>query len=714
MENAEAYDLDVTEEGQTGEAPEVSPQEFIAFILQSENIAADLSDDQLAKISDDVITEYDIDVDSMSEWTEKMKKGVDLARLVKGEEKEYPFKNAANIKYPLVTSAALQFNARAYPAIVPSDQIVKAKTYGSDPEGKKAARAERVSSYMSWQLAAEIVEWEEETDKLLVQLPIVGTMVRKVWYDPVKDRACCRVIDAGNFVVNDRVKVLDSAPRASEKLPLYPDEIEERIRSGQFAKFEFDEGDNRDKTAPQMFIEQHRRVDLDEDGYPEPYIVTVHKETKTVVRIVADFEEADVTFEYSSQVQPMQMPGGMIVMQDVQTPVGIVSIRRGSYFIPYHFLPSMDGGFWGTGLGLLLGDISESVNTIINMMLDAGHYAAVGGGFIGKELRLKGGAQRMRPGEWKMVGASGADITKAIVPMTFPGPDATLFQLLGMLIEAGREIASVKDVMTGDGGAVGKNASPTTTLALIEQGMMVFTASYKRIFRSLKHEYRLLAKINARAVTPEKYNAFLDDSSPEGQQIRHDPKADFSVMDMDIEPVADPRSITKMQEAAKAQIVMQLAEQGLADKGAASRRIIEAMNIGNADELAPQPDPMQQMMQQMQMQAAQADLSDKMANIELTMAKVESERAKVMEIMAGVKTDQQRLALDGRKQRMDALMKLLENDRARLDTAIRGGLGAMAGKPGDAGNQAGAGGSNGTGQGSMFSGVLGGPTLAGM
>lgn len=714
MENAEAYDLDVTEEGQTSEAPEVSPQEFIAFVLQSENIAADLSDDQLAKISDDVITEYDIDVDSMSEWTEKMKKGVDLARLVKGEEKEYPFKNAANIKYPLVTSAALQFNARAYPAIVPSDQIVKAKTYGSDPGGKKAARADRVSSYMSWQLAAEIVEWEEETDKLLVQLPIVGTMVRKVWYDPVKDRACCRVIDAGNFVVNDRVKVLDNAPRASEKLPLYPDEIEERIRSGQFVKFEFNEGDNRDKTAPQMFIEQHRRVDLDEDGYPEPYIVTVHKETKTVVRIVADFEETDVTFEYSSQVQPMQMPDGMIVMQEVRTPVGIVSIRRGSYFIPYHFLPSMDGGFWGTGLGLLLGDISESVNTIINMMLDAGHYAAVGGGFIGKELRLKGGAQRMRPGEWKLVGASGADITKAIVPMTFPGPDATLFSLLGMLIEAGREIASVKDVMTGDGGAVGKNASPTTTLALIEQGMMVFTASYKRIFRSLKHEYRLLAKINARAVSQEKYNAFLDDSSPEGQQVMHDPKADFSVMDMDIEPVADPRSITKMQEAAKAQIVMQLAEQGLADKGAASRRIIEAMNIGNADELAPQPDPMQQMMQQMQMQAAQADLSDKMANIELTMAKVESERAKVMEIMAGVKTDQQRLALDGRKQRMDALMKLLEDDRARLDTAIRGGLGAMAGKPGNAGNQAGAGGSNGAGEGAMFSGVLGGPTLAGM
>ena len=152
----------------------------------------------------------------------------------------------------------------------------------------------------------------------------------------------------------------------------------------------------------------------------------------------------------------MQGPGGVVVMQPVQVPERIVSIRRGSYFIPYHFLPSMDGGFWGTGLGLLLGDISESVNTIINMMLDAGHYATLGGGFIGKELRIKGGSQRMRPGEWKMVGSSGADVRQAVVPMTFPGPDGTMFQMLGMLIEAGREIASVKDVMTGDSGSLGK------------------------------------------------------------------------------------------------------------------------------------------------------------------------------------------------------------------------------------------------------------------
>lgn len=687
--------------------PEIRPEEFVAFVTQAENLAEELSEGELNRIAHKACEEYELDKESMKDWREKMKRGVELAELVK-EDKDYPFKGAANIKYPLITSAALQFNARAYPAIVPADNVVKAKTHGADPQGAKAARGERVSGYMSWQLTCEIEEWEEETDKLLVQLPIVGTMVRKVWFDPVKGRACCRVVDAGRFIVNDKVQALNDAPRCTEELPLYPDEIRTRINSGQFIEFDWDE-DNADSQAPQDFIEQHRRIDLDEDGYGEPYIVTVHKQTKTVVRIVADFEPEDVKFEQQQIMQPVQDPMAGVVMMQPQAINGrILEITRGHYFIPYHFVPSMSGGFWSTGLGLLLGDINSGINSIINMLLDAGHYASLGGGFIGKELRLKGGSQRMKPGEWKMVGTSGQDIRQAVVPMTFPGPDATLFSLLGMLIEAGREVASVKDVMTGDSSSVGANASPTTTIALIEQGMMVFTAAYKRIFRSLKQEYKLLSKINAETVDPQKYNAFHDEADQQGQPVMHDPRKDFAAMDMDIQPVADPRSVTKMQEAAKAQLLQQLAAQGMVDPGAASARILDAMEIGNTDELVPQPDPMAQMMGQIQMRGAQADLTQKMADIQLTLAKVETEKASVMEKIATAQTDAAKLQLEDRRLRLDGLMKLLEDERARLETAIQSGLGAVAGTPGNDGAQGSAGGNQQGPQGSDIAGLLGG------
>lgn len=619
-------------------------------VIEAQNVAELLDDVELARIGLDAVRDYKLDRDSMSDWFERMERGLKLATLVK-DEKTYPFKGAANVKYPLITTAALQFNARAYPAIVASDQVVKVKTHGSDPMGLKAARGERVAAHMSWQLSSQIEEWEDDTDKLLVQLPIVGTMVRKVWYSPVDGRPRCRLIEAGKFIVNDKVKNLTDAPRATEELAFYPDEIVTRVRSGDFLDRMYAEDQGEDTHAPEDFIEQHCRLDLDDDGYEEPYVVTVHVKSMKVARIVADFEAGDI----------------------VASERGIISIRRGSYFAAYHFLPSMDGGFFGTGLGLLLGDISETINSIINMMMDAGHMASLGGGFIGSEFRIKGGSRRFSPGEWKLMADRGTDIKSAIVPMTFPGPDATLFQLLGLLIEAGKEVASVKDILTGDTGA--KTMTATTTLALIEQGMMVFTAAYKRIFRSLKDEFRLLAKINAGTVRPEEYNEFHDHTDPQGQPVMLDPRQEYSALDMAIEPVADPRSVTKMQEAAKAQFLMQLADGGYISKEAAGERMMRAMEIGDVEELLPQPNPVQEQMMQMQMQMAQADLGMKLVEIDRALAEIEETRSKTVKNMADAAATQRSVEIDEMKARLEAI-------RDGIAALIGGRTQGMAGAPG--------------------------------
>ncbi len=262
----------------------------------------------------------------------------------------------------------------------------------------------------------------------------------------------------------------------------------------------------------------------------------------------------------------------------------------------------------------------------------------------------------------------GDDIRSAIVPITFPGPDATLFQMLGMLIEAGREIASVKDVITGD---APRQQTATTTLAMIEQGMMVFAAAYKRIFRALKTEYKLLARINAATLSREEYNAFLDD------QQDHDPAQDFGASDMDVEPVADPRTVTKMQSMAKGQLVMQLADQGLVDKGEALKRVAEAASIADVEALMPKPDPMQQQMMQMQAAVAETQLMQARADVELTLAKIEGERAGAMKDMAAAQAQ-----VFGA--RMDDMRMMLEDRRARLDQLLKG-LGGVAGKPGNDG-----------------------------
>jgi len=308
---------------------------------------------------------------------------------------------------------------------------------------------------MSYQLLDEMEEWEGETDKLLHVLPIVGCAFRKSYFSPSLRRNVSELILPDDFVVHYYTKSLATCPRATHVIRLHPYEIEERVRGKRFIEFDYGlpaGSEPNDEESPHEFLEQHRLEDLDEDGYPEPYIVTVHKETSRVVRIVARFGEDSVTFGDDGQVN---------------------RIEGERYFTKFGFIPSFDGSFYDIGFGFLLRPMSQAINAAINQMLDAGTQQNMGGGFIGAGMRIKGGDARFRPGEYKRVISVGGSIRDNIVALPFPGPSQTLFNLLGLLIEAAKDITSVKDIMTGDQGPA--NEAAARTMARIEQGMKVFS-----------------------------------------------------------------------------------------------------------------------------------------------------------------------------------------------------------------------------------------------
>jgi len=562
----------------------MSGEQILFAIMSMPNIAEALSNapvdgkNSLQAIAARVCEDYELDENSRKPWLEKNREAMKLAMLV-AEEKNYPFENAANIKFPLLTTAALQFNARAYPAIVPPDRVVKCKVRGRDETGQKAARGDRVSEFMSDQLLHEMPEWEEDTDRILIMLPIVGSVFRKFWYDPGMRRNRSRLVTAEDFVVNFRASSLEAAPRFTEKLRLYPYEIEERIRDGRFLEFKYlntgaddeqktdnsGEGSSHDDDdGPQLFLEQHRLLDLDEDGYPEPYIVTVHKETQKVVRIVANYSQDTVTIA----------PDGRIG-----------AIRRQDYFVHYQFMPNPEGGFYGLGFGWLLSSTNETINSTLNQLLDAGHMANMQGGLISSVLGVKEKNFKLDRGEWRVLNTA-VPLNQAVMPMTYKEPSAVLFNLLGLMIDMGKEVAAVKDVLTGEG--QGKNASPTTTLALIEQGLQVFTSIYKRIHRTLKFEFGICGRLNETNVTQEAYATFFDDPNA-------DPKADFNAKDMDILPVSDPQSVTKMQKLAKAQMIMEVGgNDPLFNPIEVRKRFLEAADVEDVEKLLmppPKPDP---------------------------------------------------------------------------------------------------------------------------
>lgn len=644
-------------------------------LMQANNVAELLTEQELGGISAKVMSEYEIDEQSRTDWLATNEEALKLAMMM-AEEKNYPFKGSSNVKYPLVSSAALQFNARAYPAICPPDRPVKCKTYGKDATGEKAARAERVSDHMSWQLTSQMPEWEEDTDRLTLVVSIAGCVFRKVYHDPSLRRNVTRLVTADRLVFNYWARSFTDLPRLTEIMSLYPNEIQERINDERFMAFDYDglpqgevtqdgeqKSDGNDSDGPHVFLEQHRLLDLDGDDYAEPYVVTVHKASGKVCRIKANWTAETAVLEH-----------------DGKDGLKVISLRRQNYFIRYLFLPSPDGGAYGMGFGTLLASINDSIDTTLNQTFDAAHLANIQGGFISANLgpKVRDKTMRFEAGEWKIINTTGS-LRDSMMPVSYPGPSQVMMVLLEFLINSGKELASIKDVLTGDTPAT---APVGTTAMLIDQGLMVFTSIYKRIHRGLREELKLLADLNERYLPKEDYAAFHDDENA-------DPQADYDLGDMDILPVSDPQSVTKAQKIAKAQAVFAVSENNPAvDRREATRRVYEALDVEEIDKLMPEPPPPDPMLEDLMKRGAEAEVAEKEAAAEDKTANAVAKLAAAMKSIAdaeGVEAGNQ-LALYAQVVDMLKTEHGMEMDIAGQNAvAGPGGIPGMERQPSDAG-----------------------------
>jgi chaperonin GroES len=584
-------------------------------LIAADNVADLLPDNEVLRIGTHCLMEFENDLASRKGeegqgWEDRYKRYLDIAMQVR-KAKSNPWPNASNVKFPLLTAAAIQFQARAYPAIVDGSNLVKGRVLGNDngvpkrgpdgqiimkvtgqpgmsgmpgigdnggpplepewevPPGAKRDRAERIGDHMTWQLLYDMPGWEEDTDRLLLMLPIVGCVFRKTYYDPIQRKNVSRMVTGLDFVINYWASSIADAPRFTQILRFYPHEVEERFRTGIWrtvplpvTQSEKDQSD----TAPITFLEQHCRLDLDEDGYPEPYVVTMVRESGAVVRIVPCFDEDGVTMNMRDQT--------------------VVRIERKMYFVKYGFIPSPDGSFYDIGFGHLLDDITAAIDTTINQLLDAGALQNAQGGFVGSGVNMKSGDIRFRLGEWKRMDVTGGTLRENIVPLNLPGPSAVLMSLLELLIGAAKEITSVQDILTGAGQGV--NTPATTVLAQIEQATKVMTGIFKRIHRSFGQELRILFGLNRDFLDEEAYYALTDTPGQIG-------RADYQEKDVDVVPVSDPTMVNDAQRAMKAQALLQFNGDPLVNQVEIRRRYMEGTGQTNIDELMkvppPQPDP---------------------------------------------------------------------------------------------------------------------------
>ncbi len=604
----------------------------------------------LDEIGEEVYNGWDKDEESRRGWMDRNNEWLKLAVLV-SEKRSFPWPNSSNVKYPLLATAAMQFSARAYPALVPADgQVVKAKIYPKDPDGQLNLVGSKIARHMSHQIMYEMPCWEEDMDKTLNIMAISGICFKKTYHNSVLNKHHSHIVYPENLCVNYWAKNLEKAYRKTEILYYTENDYTEKVRNDEeFLEIDLPTQSNdpdakvekeatetyandADKSTPYVFLSQHTFWDLDDDGYEEPYIITIHKDTKKVVRIIARWESKGVHLDADNKV---------------------IRIDPIEYFTAFPFIPNPDGSIYALGFGALLAPLNESINSIINQLIDSGTINNLQGGFIGKGLRLKMGISTWQPGEWKVVNATGEDLHKNIFPLPTKEPSQVLFNLLNMLITSGNQLASIAEIFVGK--MPGQNTPATTTQETVKQGMAVFTAIYKRVYRSLDSEFKKIFRLN------RLFSSVFD----EVEEVLGEPLSNTDYDDdLRIIPGGDPTGDTESTRQAKIDAVGGLLQMQTIDPMAFTQWVLEAKEVPNYQKLIakpqpPQPSPEEQKAQaeiqviqqkaQADQQKNQMDLMAKQKEIELKAQMAELE-AKVKQMELAFKQTEQAMKMQGMQQ----------------------------------------------------------------
>lgn len=587
-----------------------NPIKITKRIIDSPNIAEEFSEEDLRRISEFCLDCYKEDVFSRTKWEERTNAAMDLAMQIQ-KIKTFPWPSCSNIVFPLVTIASMQFHARAYPAIINGRTVVQCRTMGTDPDGSKCDRAQRISTYMSWQLLEQDESWEEQQDRALLNVAVVGTAWKKSYYDASKGHNVSELVLAKDLVLNYWAKSVETCLVKTHKIPMYRNDIWERVQRGVFCNVTDEawfctdaqttqntteiESDNRagilrpqsNELTPYPVLEQHNWMDLDCDGYAEPYIVTLEEMTGTILRIVARWDrEEDIERAKDGT---------------------IIRIRAVEYFTKIPFIPSADGGIMDIGFGILLGPLNESVNSAINQLFDSGTISNTAGGFLGRGAKIRGGVYQFSPFQWNRVDSTGDDLRKSIYPLPVREPSDVMFKLLGLIIDYTNKVSGATDMLTGVN--PGQNTPAETARSMVEQGQKIYSAIFKRIWRSMKGEFKKLYQLNA---------VHMQDKVTFGGIPEYIGREDFLGDPSAVIPSADPTISSEGARFSRATLLAQRAQVNPGyNKDLVEQELLRSLGVDNVEQLYPGLKSMPPPQPDIKIQVEQMKFQLGMANVKM-------------------------------------------------------------------------------------------------
>ena len=540
------------------------------------NLAESIAEETLAQISNELRSQFSVDQTSRKDWEQSYIKGLDLLGFKYTEVSE-PFRGAASVSHPLLAEAVTQFQAGAYKELLPAGGPVKTSILGlSTPEVEQ--QAERVKEFMNYQITYKMKEYDPEMDQLLFHLPLAGSAFKKVYYDGNMGRPCAKFIPSEDLVVNYGASELDDAERITHVIKISPNDLKRQMISGFYRDIDMEDNDELYSTYSDIQEKYDELEGVKKSAYAGQYeLLEMHVDLNLEVYedVGQDGEPTGLKLPYVVTLE--QGNGKILSIYRNYLPNDPMFMRQ-KYFVHYKFLPGL--GFYGFGLVHMLGGLTRTATAALRALLDAGTLSNLPAGFKSRGLRVRDDEEPLMPGEFRDVDAPGGDLRNALMPLPYKGPDGTLFQLLGYVVDAGRRFAAIADMKVGDG----SQANPVgTTMALLEQGSKVMSGIHKRCHNAQKEEFDLLARLFSTTLPAE----YPYDVQGGDRGIK---ATDFDER-VDVVPVSDPNIFSMSQRIMLAQTQLQLAQSNpeLHNLYEAYRRMYMALGVQNVENILPPP-----------------------------------------------------------------------------------------------------------------------------
>ena len=538
-----------------------------------DNLAELLPEETLNPLGSELVQNYTDYKASRKDWEDTYAKGLDLLGF-KYEQKTEPFQGASGATHPVLAEAVTQFQALAFKELLPANGPVRTQTVGA-PTPQKNDQANRVKEFMNYQLMDVMKEYEPEFDQMLFYLPLSGSAFKKIYYDDLLGRTVSKFVPADDLIVPYNATSLEDAEAVIHRLKISENELRKQQVGGFYRDIELPKPYSQETEVEKKermlegtkrtfnedvytLLEFHVNLDLEgfedrgpdgaETGIKLPYIVTVEEGSREILSIRRNYEVADP--------KKQKIP----------------------YFVHFKFLPGL--GFYGFGLIHMIGGLSRTATSALRSLLDAGTLSNLPAGFKMRGIRIRDDAQSIQPGEFRDVDAPGGNIRDSFMTLPFKEPSATLLQLMGVVVSAGQRFASIADLQIGEGN---QQAAVGTTVALLERGSRTMSAIHKRIYASLKNEFKLMARV-FKLYLPQEYPYDVVGGQRMVKQQDFDDK-------VDIIPVADPNIFSQSQRISIAQTELQLATSNpqLHNMYQAYRNMYEALGIKNIDNILKPP-----------------------------------------------------------------------------------------------------------------------------